>query len=97
VFFGAYRHIGMATGANWPDALAGGALMGTLGGPLMLARPGTSTLDSGQRTVFPNGSPSIHTGIVFGGPTIVPTGAGQAMGALISGPGGYTEQANQPV
>lgn len=29
----------MATGANWPDALAGGALAGALGAPLVLVRP----------------------------------------------------------
>ncbi|MEU4165195.1 cell wall-binding repeat-containing protein, partial [Actinoplanes sp. NPDC026670] len=35
-FFGGQSSVGLATGTNWPDALAGGALMGLINGPLML-------------------------------------------------------------
>lgn len=38
-FFPSPRAVGMATGLDFPDALSGGALVGTAGGPLLLVQP----------------------------------------------------------
>jgi ell wall binding domain 2 (CWB2) len=38
-FFPGARLYGLATGQNWPDALAGSAMLGTFGAPLLLTPP----------------------------------------------------------
>ncbi|GHJ46649.1 hypothetical protein Cs7R123_39910 [Catellatospora sp. TT07R-123] len=80
---------GLATGVNWPDALAGGALLGTLGSPLLLT-PGTALqLDQFARAKLSEESASISTVLVFGSAGVVSDAiAGQAA-TWISGPGGY--------
>jgi hypothetical protein len=85
-FFGGEQTAGVTTGLNWPDALAGGALLGTLNGPLLLTS-GAPTLDGNARGVLSNGSGSISTAFVFGD-TLSPSINGQ-IGAAISGPAGF--------
>lgn len=85
-FFGGEQTAGVTTGLNWPDALAGGALLGTLNGPLLLTS-GSSTLDGNAQGVLSNGSGSISTAFVFGD-TLSPSINGQ-IGAAISGPAGF--------
>lgn len=68
---GRYPMVGVATAANWPDALSGGALIGNLGGPLLLAdahgTPGSQgAIVSGQH---------LKGLVVFGGTSVVPNGA----------------------
>ncbi|GHJ46582.1 hypothetical protein Cs7R123_39240 [Catellatospora sp. TT07R-123] len=88
-FFGhGPRYVGLATGTNWPDALAGGALMGAVGGPLLLT-PGTASAVNRMPAAFLSGhSPAITTGLVFGG--VVAEAQLKQFGTLISGPAGST-------
>ncbi|MEV4821713.1 cell wall-binding repeat-containing protein [Micromonospora sp. NPDC049274] len=95
-FFGGENHVGIATGSDWPDALAGGALMGSLGGPLMLT-PGTSTQLSPEASeVLDEFSGSVHTGLIFGSEPVVWAEQQSAAGALLSGPAGYLSENNTP-
>jgi putative cell wall-binding protein len=90
-FFGGERTAGVTTGLNWPDALAGGALLGTLNGPLLLTGA-SSTLDSNARALLGDSSGSISTAFIFGG--TLPSSINGQIGAAISGPAGF--DANLP-
>jgi hypothetical protein len=48
---------GLATGANFPDALSGGAVMALIGGPMLLTNPPPST-DARRRSLPRTGSRS---------------------------------------
>ncbi|GHJ46532.1 hypothetical protein Cs7R123_38740 [Catellatospora sp. TT07R-123] len=93
-FFGGEATVGLATGANWPDALAGGALMATLNGPLLLT-PGTSTtLHPEVQGMLESDSGSINTVLIFGGSGAVSTALDAEAGTLVSGPAGWDPQNN---
>jgi putative cell wall-binding protein len=93
-FFGGQHEVGIATGTNWPDALSGGALMGTLNGPLLLT-PGTAVNTSFWTAVgLSDDSASINTVLVFGSAAVVSNAQLNMFGSLISGPGGYTTTSN---
>jgi putative cell wall-binding protein len=85
-FFGGEQIAGVTTGLNWPDALAGGALLGTTNGPLLLSQGGQTIIGNTQ-SVLSNSSGSISLAFVFGG-TLPPSNNGQ-IGAAISGPAGF--------
>ncbi|MFC6015615.1 cell wall-binding repeat-containing protein [Plantactinospora solaniradicis] len=93
-FFGGNAYAGIATGTNWPDALAGGALMATINGPMLLTRGGSSTLSPEPDWYLDAHSGSVHTGIIFGAPSVVATGQQAGIGTWMSGPGGYTQTQN---
>ncbi len=80
----------MATGADWPDALAGGAV----GGPLLLTKP--SALPPSVADEFDLGSGSIAQVLVIGGTGVVSDDPANAVGTLISGPDGYSLATNPP-
>ncbi len=80
----------LATGANWPDALAGGAV----GGPLVLSRP--AALPATVDDEFDVGSGSIDRVLVIGGSDVVTDAPANAAGTLISGPDGYDLATNPP-
>jgi hypothetical protein len=74
---------GIATGTNWPDALAGGALMGTLNGPLLLSQqtgviPETATFLSAE-------SGAYGQALVFGSTDVVSDDTLNRVGAQIGG------------
>lgn len=92
-FFGGEVAAGVATGANWPDALAGGALMGTIGGPLLLTGSG-STLDANTASHLSAASGEIVGGIIFGSTGVVNAAINDQVGGLISGPDGFDVQEN---
>ncbi|MER7455483.1 cell wall-binding repeat-containing protein [Micromonospora sp. NPDC126480] len=92
--FEGQRYAGIATGTNWPDALTGGALMGVLGGPLMLT-PGTAaTLGAAAASQLKESSGSVHTGLVFGSPAVVSSGQQAQVGMWLGGPLGATSLSN---
>lgn len=65
---------GLATGEKWADALSGGAAMGTLDGPLLLANPASPSLPGATRGFLQTeaaGGGSVELGVVFGGPAAV--------------------------
>jgi hypothetical protein len=77
--------IGLATGLNWPDALAGGAFMAGMG-PLVLCR--TDSLPTPTSTVIQamvaSGDPSpVQNGFVFGGEGVVGATPTSAFGTLL--------------
>jgi Tol biopolymer transport system component len=93
-FFAGPTHAGLATGADWPDALAGGALVGALGGPLMLT-PGTATyLDDATAQTLIGASGSVREVLVFGSPAVVNDRQRASAGHLVSGPLGFTTVIN---
>ncbi|WP_347352563.1 cell wall-binding repeat-containing protein [Intrasporangium sp.] len=65
--------VALATGENWPDALAGGALVAAVG-PLMLTRatslPAT-TKDTTKALVESATPPTVEVGAVLGGKSVV--------------------------
>jgi putative cell wall-binding protein len=87
-FFDAPAKIGFATGLNWADALSGGAMMGTLNGPLLLTDPNTGPyLDT--LTWLRHTGPQVRTALVFGGQAVLSDGVNAAIGQAISGPAGF--------
>ncbi len=89
-FFAEIDAAELATGADWPDALAGGAV----GGPLLLTQP--ATLPPSVAGEFDLGSGSIGQVLVIGGTGVVSDGPANAVGTLISGPDGYDLATNPP-
>jgi putative cell wall-binding protein len=78
-FFSLPDILGFASGVNFPDALAGGAMIGQFGGPLLLTDPTTLTPETADYT-------SQHAdalGIVFGGPAAVSNGVRDAIDAIL--------------
>jgi hypothetical protein len=55
---------GLATGANFPDALSGGAVMAPLGGPMLLTTP--TTLNAHRETFLTQNRDTIHAAFIFG-------------------------------
>ncbi|SCL38492.1 WD40-like Beta Propeller Repeat [Micromonospora pallida] len=93
-FFGGQNHIGLATGMNWPDALAGGALMASLDGPLILTQGTANYFGFEPWYLGDETSGSVHTGLVFGSEPVVNAVQAQGLGAIISGPTNFTAQFN---
>jgi len=90
VFFGGQQQTGVATGTNWPDALSGGALMGTLNGPLVLT-PGTASSTSfWTAAAMSDNSASVSLVLAFGSPAVVSNAQLNQFGTLIGGPLGST-------
>ncbi|NJP30690.1 cell wall-binding repeat-containing protein [Micromonospora thermarum] len=93
-FFGGQRYAGVATGYDWPDALAGGALMGRLNGPLLIT-PGTgANLAFETQLLLDEASGSIHTGLVFGSAAVVTDAQRSQIGTWIAGPLGSSLLSN---
>jgi hypothetical protein len=89
-FFPAMNTVGMATGSVWPDALSGGAAMGSMGGPLLLVNPATGL--SGQDAALLDANRGeLFTGWVFGGTAAVPAGVDKQLGQAIAGPLGVID------
>ncbi|MEY9927293.1 hypothetical protein ABH926_001918 [Catenulispora sp. GP43] len=81
--------IGFATGADWPDALSGGAVMGEKRGPLLLLQPGVGPSAAEQNYIF-GWAPATTNAYIFGGTKVVDGGVTQSnIGGGISGPAGY--------
>jgi putative cell wall-binding protein len=56
---------GLATGANFPDALSGGAVMALLGGPMLLTNP--TTLNAHPQAFLAENRATIDAAFIFGG------------------------------
>ncbi|MEY9861579.1 putative cell wall-binding protein [Catenulispora sp. GAS73] len=93
-FFGGPQVVGIATGFNFPDALAGGALAGSVGGPLLLTGP--TGLPSETEDYLRNASGSVSDAILFGGPAVITADQESQVGELISQPGQWEFAENNP-
>ncbi len=78
-----YRYVGVATGANFPDALGGGIAAGAEGGVLLLTRPDAlSTPTSGLMTAK---KPELRWCRVYGSTRAVSNAVTTALNAVMSG------------
>ncbi|NUR28035.1 MAG: hypothetical protein HOV83_19700 [Catenulispora sp.] len=93
-FFGGPQVVGIATGYKFPDALAGGVLAGSVGGPLLLTGP--TALPSETADYLRNASGSVSDAIMFGGPAVLDDGLKNQVGDLIGQPGQWVYKENDP-
>lgn len=77
--------LGLAVGSNWPDALAGGALLGAHTGPLLLADG--ASLPGVEGDCAAATASAVDEVLAFGGTDVVPDSAAFAVGHLVSVPG----------
>lgn len=92
-FFDGPANVGFATGLNWTDALSGGALIGDLGGPMLLTDPQHGPSPD-VMTWLRHSAPQLRLALIFGGKAAVAPSVDQEIGGAISGPAGYTEGTN---
>ncbi len=91
-FFAGAEVFGVATGTNFPDALSGGALLGTLGGPLLLTPPTAAYAPvTGYLSL---NSASYFAELGFGGSDVVAAKVMSAYATAISGPEPFFNAAN---
>lgn len=77
--------LGLAVGNNWPDALAGGALLGAHTAPLLLAAG--ASLPAVEGDYAAGVAPAVDELLAFGGTDVVPDAAAFTLGNLVSVPG----------
>jgi hypothetical protein len=93
-FFGSEAGAGVTTGTGWPDALSGGAMLGTRNEPLLLTSPTSSDVTDDTAFLLDVNSGSINTLYEFG--NNIPAGQQGELDDLFSGPGGTEENATHP-
>ncbi len=81
-FFSSPTTVGVATGANFPDALSGGAYLAKLGMPLVLAD--TNTLPTKTASYLQSVKGSLTGADLFGGAAALSAGVQSAVGVAIS-------------
>ncbi|WP_194919001.1 cell wall-binding repeat-containing protein [Catenulispora rubra] len=92
-FFDGPAKVGFATGLNWTDALSGGALMGHLGGPLLLTDPKAGP-SADVTTWLHRTAPELTRALIFGGNVAVAPSVNSAVGSAIAGAAGYSVATN---
>ncbi len=80
--WGAYTFVGVATGSNFPDALAGGVGCGRMGGVMLLTKP--TALSSWCAGAITTNSGSIERVAVFGSAAAVSAGVYNSINALLN-------------
>lgn len=93
-FFGGPQVVGIATGYKFPDALAGGVLAGSVGGPLLLTGP--TALPTATSDYLLHASGSVSDAILFGGPEVLDEGIQNQVGGLIGQPNQWVYSENNP-
>ncbi|MFL6111922.1 MAG: cell wall-binding repeat-containing protein [Catenulispora sp.] len=93
-FFGGPQTVGIATGYKFPDALAGGVLAGSVGGPLLLTGPTALPTETADYLLHASGS--VSDAIMFGGPAVLDDGLKNQVGNLIGQPGQWEYSENKP-
>lgn len=94
--FGAFGHIGVATGSNWPDSLSGGALMGNRQGPLLLVDPATGLTPKDDALIDANRG-AANWAYIFGGLNALPQRVDQQLAADIATSAGSMQGAAHAV
>ena len=93
--FGSFSRIGVATGANWPDSLSGGALMGNRQGPLLLVDP-KAGLSADDNALIDANRGASNWAFVFGGINALPLRVDQQLEADIATASGSTDGPGHP-
>jgi hypothetical protein len=92
-FFPEMEAVGFATAYNFPDSLAGGALMGERFGPLLLVDPDTGLTPAEQAFLADNRG-EISEAFLFGGQVANSQVVNQEVAAGIAGPMGIASNAS---
>jgi Tol biopolymer transport system component len=87
-FFAAPGDVAVATDAGWYDALAGGAMVGSRGGPLLLTDP--TGLYGADATYLEGENFSLGRIEMLGGPAALPTALQNPLGATFGTTWDYT-------
>jgi hypothetical protein len=82
-FFDNPVHVGLSRRDDYPDALAGGAHIGRLGGPILLTMP--SSLHQATAAYVCANHTTITTAFVYGGTVAVQDGTAGALAAAVEG------------
>ncbi|WP_194918863.1 cell wall-binding repeat-containing protein [Catenulispora rubra] len=77
--------VGLATGSNWPDALAGGALVGASAGPLLLSA--NSTIPGPEADYARTEAGAINQVVVNGDTGVVPAAAAASLANMVGAAG----------
>ncbi|WP_370370496.1 cell wall-binding repeat-containing protein [Catenulispora sp. GP43] len=93
--FGAFGAVGVATGADWPDSLSGGALMGDRQGPLLLVNPAVGLSPADNALIDANRG-AANWAFVFGGTKALPLRVDQQLAADVATASGTGESAGHP-
>jgi len=72
-WFSAPGAVGFASGADFPDALAGDAQMGHLGGPMLLLDPSAATAPPEVAAYMTSISGDLSSAFAYGGPDALPS------------------------
>ena len=80
-FFSSPPTVGVASGATFADALAGGALLAHTGGPLLLSDP--STLPASTSSYLTSNAATLTTASIFGGTSALSAGVQTAVGVAL--------------
>ncbi|GAA1958005.1 cell wall-binding repeat-containing protein [Catenulispora subtropica] len=86
--------VGFATGKTWPDALAGGAFMSEVGGPLLLVDPATGLPSTQAQGWLAGWAPALKDGYVFGGTAALGADVPAKIAGDIAGPAGVALKTN---
>jgi putative cell wall-binding protein len=80
-FFSSPLTVGVASGATFADALAGGALLAHTGGPLLLSDP--TTLPASTSSYLTANAAALTTASVLGGPNALSAAVQRAVGVAL--------------
>ena len=86
-FFPYMSNVGFATAYNFPDSLAGGALIGELDGPLLLVDP-ASGLTPGEQAFLNDNRAELYGAYLFGGQVAGSAAVQREVQANVLGPDG---------
>ena len=91
-FSGNMVQAGLATGFNWPDALGGGAFMGSIFGPMVLTAP-VNNYWKPASSLFSSASGSLTFAYGFGASNVLADSLLTDLGRIMSGPAGFVPPA----
>ncbi|HTC69991.1 MAG TPA: cell wall-binding repeat-containing protein, partial [Acidothermaceae bacterium] len=75
----------LATGVNFPDALAGAAYAAQQGWGLLLVDPGATSVSTVQATYLSAAAPTVSSVVILGGTSALPDAAANLIVAALSG------------
>jgi hypothetical protein len=76
------EYVGIASGADFPDALAGGAHIANLGGPLLLTSP--TSLSQATKSYVDEHATMIEAAYIYGGTAAIAEAVREAVAAIVA-------------